>query len=447
MIALKSKMDAAFKPCYIKYCIQLPGPEERDDIAGCLELHLAGDEKATVGRLKSAWPFEGEWHFRAQVATKEGHVYLDLPGDGSAIPRDSEGAAVVRALPLFDIGAANDGETPAPWAHPDAYYDAARRRVDAIPWDAGQFPIVYYSDDAMKQAGPRSPSAATAAPVAARSSATADSEGGPRTPVGAHASASGDSGSFWSSEHAGATISEEGGGDDAHQQHNRLGSEYHDDSPAHSASSQDGGFAPGDDDLRERSSGGDTGPHQRSGGSIMKGFFASAQRAVEKAAVRAAAVVDKAAAVAERAVEGVTSAAPAAGAGSGHHSSAGGSSSEAGGKKGGWLGLGSLAKSILGSGAHTHGGGPSAASTVIGEAASDEARVNLLALQVQYTSPFRPEFSPHEELLERLWAAASSSGAVAEGEFVRVGPQWAEVRACVCVCVSLSSYRPVEAVG
>ena len=420
----------------VRYTVALPGASEREELEGCLEVPRLGEpgDKLTLAAVRGAWPYEGAWHFRAQASTKEGHVYLDLPSDGAVVPLNAaDGTATIRALPLFNVTTAEEeGAVEPPFASPDAYYAAVKRRREAAglePWDPIRFPVSYSVDDGRDagRGGGTPPPRQSPAPLpasrdsAAAAAAAVEEDGG------------GGGGSFWESGAGGAEeySDDHNGGNGGDQRFATSGG----------GEGGDSAFGPGDgeaevdtdSDLR-----GVPPPRSGGGGGGFKGFFASAQRAVEKAAERAINAVDKAAAAAERAVEGTT-----AGGGGG------GAQKSGGGGGGGWFGhLAKGAKSLIG------GGGPAAAPAPVGEPASEEALVNLQSLHVQYQTPFRPEFGPHEALLEELWGAAVHAGAV-EGEFVRVGPQWEEVRrelvlgvwkcerercGCPLFCSSLSSF-------
>jgi hypothetical protein len=70
-------------------------------LSGALRVCVSGD-RLTLRDIAAAWPFEGAFHFRAQLSPPgEGHVFLDLcNGPATVVPLLADGSAMIRALPL-----------------------------------------------------------------------------------------------------------------------------------------------------------------------------------------------------------------------------------------------------------------------------------------------------------------------------------------------------------
>lgn len=72
---------------------------------GALRVVVSG-QKLTLRDVAAAWPFEGAFHFRAQLSPpNEPHVFLDLTeGPSMFVPLLADGSASLRALPLCALG-------------------------------------------------------------------------------------------------------------------------------------------------------------------------------------------------------------------------------------------------------------------------------------------------------------------------------------------------------
>ena len=75
-------------------------------LTGAFEAHPPdpSDPRLRLRDLRAAWPFEGDWHLRAQFSPPaEPHVFLDLVDPAAPIPLQPDGTASVRALPLAQL--------------------------------------------------------------------------------------------------------------------------------------------------------------------------------------------------------------------------------------------------------------------------------------------------------------------------------------------------------
>jgi hypothetical protein len=69
--------------------------------SGAAEMLPSEGPKLRMRDLKSQWPFEGRFHFRALFSPpSEPHVYLDFHDDNMPLPVCPDGVIQVRALPL-----------------------------------------------------------------------------------------------------------------------------------------------------------------------------------------------------------------------------------------------------------------------------------------------------------------------------------------------------------
>ena len=135
----------------INYTLALPIPSSSilppPPTSGSLELpdDESGAARITVANLRAMWPFEGAWHFRAQVPTPDGSfVWLDLVAEESVLPpaAGEPSTRTVRALPLFDAsvqgGAGDYALLPEEFeARRAARAEAAARE----PWSLERFPL------------------------------------------------------------------------------------------------------------------------------------------------------------------------------------------------------------------------------------------------------------------------------------------------------------------
>ena len=73
-------------------------------LSGALRVCVSGT-KLTLRDVTAAWPFEGAFHFRAQLSPPgEAHVFLDLvDGLSTLVPLLADGSASIRALPLATL--------------------------------------------------------------------------------------------------------------------------------------------------------------------------------------------------------------------------------------------------------------------------------------------------------------------------------------------------------
>jgi hypothetical protein len=146
---------------YVHYTVQVPSDgRDGERVPPMASFEIAGASALTLSQLRAWWPFEGDFHFRARMCGKDGQPYtwLDLTDDGAEVPL-VEGAAIVRALPLFNIdvdhGDATAGEhgreeddmplgafplSPEQWQDVMA---AHARKVAPTPLSLAAFPIVF----------------------------------------------------------------------------------------------------------------------------------------------------------------------------------------------------------------------------------------------------------------------------------------------------------------
>ena len=79
-------------------------PSSAGALSGALRVCVSGT-KLTLRDVTAAWPFEGAFHFRAQLSPPgEAHVFLDLvDGLSTLVPLLADGSASIRALPLATL--------------------------------------------------------------------------------------------------------------------------------------------------------------------------------------------------------------------------------------------------------------------------------------------------------------------------------------------------------
>lgn len=117
---------------WVHYTVQTTTPP----VQGSYELDVPA---LTLGALRASWPFEGEFAFRARVQLDGTHAWQDLVSDETPIAAP-DGNAVVRALPLFDVGEAVDA--PDYDVDPVAY-DAWRAGCRRDTVDIARTPITF----------------------------------------------------------------------------------------------------------------------------------------------------------------------------------------------------------------------------------------------------------------------------------------------------------------
>ncbi len=97
----------------VLYSVQITGNEDSaDELEGAFI--VSGGTSTTLGEVKAAWPFAGQFYFRVKLlqhGEQEGWVWLDLRDDAEVLPLVSEGEVCVKALSSHFLRPA--GEEPA----------------------------------------------------------------------------------------------------------------------------------------------------------------------------------------------------------------------------------------------------------------------------------------------------------------------------------------------
>lgn len=101
-----------------------------DVTRGLMRVPVAREDRLRLRHIWEAFPFEGQFHFRAKLTRGDApFVWLDLKDGEDRVPLVQDGAAVIKVTPLFDVQDAIEKSAPKVEWTPQGVRDRESGRV------------------------------------------------------------------------------------------------------------------------------------------------------------------------------------------------------------------------------------------------------------------------------------------------------------------------------